>query len=266
MKERVYVRRGSSTDPNKPASPEEIAQMRFGSDQLAAELLVEFAHLKRDDSLGTTLSWDVEFCHMPATDAIPDLEPPPPRTVYGFDLSALQYDPMNRVNVDFFRELAHFEFVRRLFRPVRLVVQNVGKVSAHKVRAEITIPTNTDAIAMPASKIPARPKQREHLLISVAPSSIKTALHRSPGEVNIIKNDERFRVEIDCGDLQPGRRIWSDVFYIGKKASGDLPLRGVIFADNLPQPKDFVLTVSGTVREMTMTVDELCSLPNKRAE
>lgn len=36
-KEKVYVRRGSSTDPTKPASPEEIAQMRVGAGQPVAD-------------------------------------------------------------------------------------------------------------------------------------------------------------------------------------------------------------------------------------
>jgi hypothetical protein len=36
LKGEVYIRRGSSTDPTKPASPEEIAQMRVGADQTAA--------------------------------------------------------------------------------------------------------------------------------------------------------------------------------------------------------------------------------------
>src|SRR2546428_7595811 len=87
------------------------------------------------------------------------------------------------------------------------------------------------------------------------------ALRRNPGEVSIDKNAERFRVEIDCGDLQPGRRVWSDVFYIGKVASGDFSLCGLVFADNLPQPKDFALTVSVTVTKTAMTVDALCALP-----
>jgi hypothetical protein len=91
---------------------------------------------------------------------------------------------------------------------------------------------------------------------------IKPAFRREPGEVDIDKNDERFRVEIDCGDLQPGRQVCSEVFYVGKRTSGDLSLCGLVFADNLPQPKDFALTVSVTVRETTMTVEELCSLPD----
>jgi flagellar motor switch/type III secretory pathway protein FliN len=35
----------------------------------------------------------------------------------------------------------------------------------------------------------------------------------------------------------------------------------LVFADNLPQPKDFALTVSVAVTKTAMTVDELCSLP-----
>jgi hypothetical protein len=91
-------------------------------------------------------------------------------------------------------------------------------------------------------------------------NSIRPASRRNPGEVHINKNDERFQVEIDCGNLQPGRRVWSDIFYIGKAVSGDLTLCGQIFADNLPQPKDCTLTVSVTVTKTAMTVDELCSL------
>jgi hypothetical protein len=49
-------------------------------------------------------------------------------------------------------------------------------------------------------------------------------------------------------------------FYIGKGVSGDLALCGLIFADNLPQPQDFTLTVSVTVTRTAMTVDELRAL------
>ena len=42
--------------------------------------------------------------------------------------------------------------------------------------------------------------------------SIRPAFRREPGEVVIEKNNERFRVSIDCGSLQPGRRVWSEVF------------------------------------------------------
>ncbi len=256
VSEKVYVRRGSSTDPNKPASIEEIAQMRVGSLEPAAELIVELAHAKRDDTLGP-ISWDAEFCEMPATETIPDLSRPRQQHALSIDLSVI--DPMNRPNEDFFRDLANFEFVRRLFRPIRLVVQNVGQVAANNVRAELTVPTNIGVMVIDASEIPDPPARRAEFLSNSALKAIKPAFRRRGG-VDIDKNDERFRVEIDCGDLQPGRRVWSDVFYIGTAASGDLSLCGLVFADNLPRPKDFAVTLSISVTETSMTVEELCSL------
>jgi len=251
------VRRGSSTDPSKPALIEEIAQMRVGTTQPAAELLVEFSHLDRDDALGTKISWEAEYCEMPAKEMIPDLSPPRQLDPFGIDLSAI--DPMNRLNVNFFREMADFEFARRLFRPVRLVVRNIGQVAANNVRAEITVPIDIGVVVIDFSDFPERPKQRADIFSNSALKGIKPAFRRDPGEVDIVKNSERFRIEINCGDLQPGRRVWSDVFYIGKESSGQLSLSGSIFADNLPQPKDFELTVSVTATKTAMSVYELCS-------
>lgn len=258
VSEKVYIRRGSSTDPTKPASLEEIAQMHVGSAQPAAELLVEFAHVERDDALGTKISWDAEYCNMPPKELIPDLSSQQQPNPLGIDLSFMQFDRPNR---DFFRELAYFEFMRRLFRPIRLVVKNVGKVAAHNVRTEITVAKNSGVMVVDASHIPDSPKRIvDRLGISPLKNIIKPAIRQGPGEVAISENDERFRIEIDCGDLQPGRRVWSDIFYVGKLPNGDLSLPGLVFADNLPQPKDFSLTVSVTVSVTTMTVNELYSL------
>ncbi len=264
--EKVYVRRGSSTDPTKAASLEEIAQMRVGSGQFAAELLVEFANVKRDDARGRNISLNAEFCQMPPSWLIPDLSPPRQAHQFIINPPILQYDPMNPLNPNFFREMAFFEFTRRLFRPIRLVVRNVGQVAANNVRAEMTVPTNIGVVVMEESELPDPPKRRGNYLKNPLFKGVMHAFHRDPGEVEIAKNDERFRVEIDCGDLQPGRRVWSDVFYLSKEACGDLPLCGLIYADNLPQPQEFTLTVSVTVAKTAMTVDELCSLPELAEE
>ncbi len=260
-REKVYVRRGSSTDPTKPASPEEIAQMGVGSAQPAAELLVEFAHVERDEILGANVSWDAEFCEMPEKEAIPDFSRPRQANPFGIGLGAIESFRMNQPNYDFFRELADFEFARRLFKPIRFVVKNVGQVVANNVRVEMVVPGNIGVVVIDASDMPDPPDRRVEILDSHALKRIKPAFRRDPGEVEIAKNDERFQIEIDCGDLQPGRQIWSEVFYIRKGESGDFPLCGLLFADNLPRPKDFALTVSVSVTRRTMTVNELCSLP-----
>ena len=264
-KTEVYVRRGSSTDPSKPAGPDEIALMGQGSGPQIAELMVEFAHVERDDSLGTHISWDAEFCEMPPIEEIPDLTCPRQQHPFGIDLSAVQFDPMNRPNEDYFRELANYVFASRLIRPVRLVVKNVGQVAASSVRAELLVPTSVGVIVADSSDLPDPPKRRAEF-VSPALKKIRPAFRRSHGEVTIDKNDERFRVEIDCGSLQPGRRVWSDSFYIGMGATGDLRLSGQVFAENLPQPMDFTLLISVTVTRTGMTVAKLLSLPDPAGE
>lgn len=262
-REKVYVRRGSSTDPTKPATIEEIAQMRVGSSgQPAAELLIEFAQIERDETFGTQISWDAEFCVMPSRKEIPDLSPPQSRHPFGIDTFAFE-DSVYQTNRNFFRELADFEFARRLFRPVRLVLTNIGKVAANNVRIEMMVPTNLGIVVTYESEIPDRPQQRSSRLATPSLGGIKSAISgHKPGDVTIKKNTDRFCVTIDCGHLQPGRRVWSEVFYIGKGASGDVTLSGLVFADNLPQPKEITLVASVAVAETFLTIDELCSLVN----
>lgn len=259
QKNEVYVRRGSSTDPTKPAEPDEIAQMRVGAGPQTAELEVEFAEVGRDDSLGQHITWDAEFCEMPSMEAIPNLSPPRrPHPILG-DLSFLGVSPTSGPNENYYRDLAEYEFARRLFRPVRLVVRNVGKVAASSVRAELTVPVGIGVMVVDRSALPDLPSQRAEFF-KAALRNIRPAL-QTPGDVTIDKNNERFKVEIDCGDLQPGRRVWSGVFFVGKRTSGDLCLAGQVFAANLPQPKDFQLAMTVNVTEKQVTVKEILDLP-----
>ena len=259
QKEKVYVRRGSSTDPSKPASLEEIAQMRVGSaGHPTAELCLEFAQIHRDELLGTQISWDAEFCKTPAKKDIPDLSPPQPQQPFGLSMFAIE-DPMYQTNRSFFRDLAEYEFVHRLVKPVRLVLTNVGKIAANNVRIEILVPANLGIAITYSSEMPNRPQQRTSRLAHPFLGGIRPAVSR-PGDVTIEKNPDRFRVTIDCSHLQPGRQVWSDVFYVGKRTSGDVTLAGQIFADNLPQPKEFALVASVSVTETALTVDDLCEL------
>jgi len=191
-KEKVYVRRGSSTDPSKPATIEEIAQMRLDSDQSGADLMVQFSHLERDDALGTEISWDAEHCGMPENGMIPDLSPVRQLGPLGIDLTGLDFT--NRLNANFFRETAYFEFVRRLFKPVRLLVKNIGTVAANNVRIEITIPINIGVIVIDSAETPERPERKADILSRSVMKNIRPALSREPGEVEIVKNSQEAKI------------------------------------------------------------------------
>lgn len=252
---KVYVRRGSSTDPQKPASPDEIAQMGHGPGPQIAELAVEFADVKRDSSLGTSTSWDAEFCEMPPAEQIPSLPEP---SIRHFGLM------IGRLNENYFQELAGYEFSRRCFRPARLVLRNIGQVTAESARVELTIPSNIGVAITYLENLPRLPERR--IGGYPIPPNFPLPAPQYPGDVSIDRNDERFRIEIDFGDLQPGRSLWSNVFYVGKRTSGDLVLSGRIFAGNLPQPKEVTLTVSVKVTNSKMTSAELCALPEPKGE
>jgi len=260
-KEQVYVRRGSETNPSKPASIEEIAQMRVGMEQSAAELLVEFADPEKDIVLGTDISLDAEYCKMPPDEEIPGLVRPETQTCFGVELPEI-HDMTKQYNIRYFRELAEFEFFRRLCRPTRLVINNIGRIAARRVRLEITVPNNGDLVAFELTDIPDRPKKYYDLYPGIITKNFKGAMHHNhPSSVNITMNNDQYRIDIDFGDLQPGRKIWSEQFYLGIKESGNYSLRGHIYADNLQKPRPILLSISANINTRDFTVNELLSLP-----
>jgi hypothetical protein len=248
-KDSVYVRRGSSTDPTKPATNDEIAQMGRTPELQSAELAIEFADIGSDGSLGTSLVWETEFCEMPKLKDIPP-----------YETYELFQSPLYSANSIYYMEMAGYEYTRRLFRPVRLAVQNRGQVAADELRVEFSIPTEGQVLAIHSSEIPRAPKRQTNRFGLLNPSNIRPS-SRQPGSLKIDKNSARIRVEVECGHLQPGRRIWSDIFYLARRKTGDIQFDGRVFAANLPQPKDFNLIVSVNVSNSALTVTDLRLLP-----
>jgi hypothetical protein len=249
-KDKVYVRRGSSTNPGKPASPTEIAQMGTGRPRDRAELLVEFAHVDRDDAIGARVQIACELCKVPESKDIPNVRVP--QDPFGI----ASFDPTRTVNSNYYRELATYEFLTRLCREVRLTIKNIGEAPATNVRLEILVPLG--AGILPRLHLPYRPQRTESLEARIR--HFPTVHRRDPGEVVIHENADRYLIAIDCKDLQPGRRVWSDRFYIGAGRTAEYPMSGEVFADNLPVPQPFTLTVSAEVEHTTLTLEELRKL------
>jgi hypothetical protein len=108
--------------------------------------------------------------------------------------------------------------------------------------------------------MPNPPRRKNEIFTESFIKSIRSA-SQEPGETTLDQNTDRVRIDVHCGNIQPGRRVWSEVFYMCKHESGELSLFGSIFADNLPQPKELELIVSASVIKTQMTVEDLCSLP-----
>jgi hypothetical protein len=215
-----------------------------------AELLVEFAHVHRDDAIGATVRMKCEFCRVPAPKDIPNLADPY-QGPFG-----IRTDFLHQHNTNYFHELAEYEFLTRLCQPVRLTVKNIGEVAANNVRLELVVRMGVGLL--PLEDLPPKP-EKEEMPAARAMRGIRPVHRREPGEVGINRNDERFRIEIDCKELQPGRRVWSDTFYIGAGPTDDYPIKGHVFADNLPTPQEFTLTVTAEVEQTELAVKELCA-------
>ncbi len=248
----VYVRRGSCTDITRAADPDEVAAMGAGPSLETAEIVVEFADTGRDATLGTGITCERELSELPPEHAIPDLEPP--RSSWPGGLSFGLHERPNR---EFFRELAAHIRAERLFQPMRLAIRNTGKVVAKRVRIELTLSNAMDAELRTESDMPRVPCRLINTLDLSPISELRSAFRTHPGELSIDEEDDRYRIVVECDDLQPGRRIYSDPFYAAKLSTGEVTLTGQVFSDNLPTPKDLVLTIHVTVSHSRLPLDQL---------
>jgi hypothetical protein len=251
-KNEVYVRRGSSTDPTKPASPEEIATMRLGSPHEDALLSVQFYDAKTGMPIGCSLDWESEYCEMPSKYSIPDLP--------NYRNEFWESNMLDQVNSSFYREMADYECMRRLCQPVQLAVSNAGKVAAKNVRVELIIPNQSEILALEETDLP--PKPSKNWLKNTASLRGIRSIHKKPGDVSIENTFERMMVKIDFGDLQPGRNICSETFYIGSKISQEILLFAFSYADNLTTPKESTLTISVSSKRTSMTFEQLKLMDN----
>lgn len=246
-KNEVYVRRGSSTDPTKPALPDEIATMRLGSSQEDALLSIQFCHVKTEIPLGSSLTWESEYCEMPPKYSILDLLSP--------KHEIWQSDVLNQTNRNFYRELADYTYNHRLYQPVRLIVENIGKVAAKNVRVEMTAPKQSEITALEESDVPSRTSRKRF----ENPAFLREiqAIHRNPGDLSVDKTPERLIVKADFGDLQPGRRVCSETFYVGSRISQEIVLSVFVYADNLTVPRESILKIAVSSKMTSMTFDQL---------
>ena len=96
---------------------------------------------------------------------------------------------------------------------------NSGRYVARNVRVEIVIEESTNINALEEYEIPSRPKKQ-----TLGPdlTGFKFKRTASPGDLTIKRLSGVIKAEVLCGDVQPGRRIDSDQFYLGKRTEGHL--------------------------------------------
>lgn len=257
-KNEVYVRRGSSTDPGRPAAPDEIVRMGLSASLEEAKLEVSFADIHRDLSLGTVQSIKGDFLSLPDSSDIPE---------YG-NRRLTPHDPLSNLiriqisqssNEKFYEELANFEFHRRSYRQIRLSVKNTGSQPARNVRLEMQLDNNLKVHVIEEQEFPRAPRKKRGIipdLYNIPPAMA----HRVPGVVDITNKNQKSFIEIDFQDLQPGREIYSDTFLVAIGESGSIGVSGIVLSDNIPKPQEFTLWFDADITVSTLGIDELCSM------
>lgn len=243
----VYLRRGSCTDPTKPATADEIALMGRASvlGVRHSEVAVQFADLETGKPIGGSIEWNATNLRVPPLSTIP---------VYSGTPSSFEIT-LDRTNPHFYREVAQYAAFLSLFRPARVVIENIGSAPAEDVRIEIEVDEGS-VLSMKEYEPVAPARTREIGVSSDVFRSIRRA-HKSPGEVEIIESRRNVRLIIECGNMQPGRRVASDKFYLAVMESGPACVSGWIFAATLERPKPFALTIDATISVSDVSVDAI---------
>jgi len=244
-KEKVYVRYGSSTDPTKPATPDEILKMKEASKPQAASLEVQFGDVENDTAIGTSFQIKADFFNFPSKEDIPSLQLP--RKHLPPVLDAMDQFHQEVVDPDYYRKMAHCAHHRYNFHPFRFVITNCGEVPAADVRLELQTPTESGIEILEESEIktslPVRSRSRWDM---TSPAMDQIAFRRTKrfdGAVDVATDSAVIKIEVEYGKIQPGRQVATDNLFVACKESGTVTFRGQVLSKNLPKPIAIELTI-----------------------
>lgn len=248
----VFVRRGTSTDPTSPASPDEIAQMRLGPAESSPSIDVQLLREFEGSSIQPFSSCDTTNFEIPPTSAIPDLRQ---------EYSPFGYrSPLDSLNADYYRECAESLRFLGLFVPSYLEVTNSSDSTARSLLLEISCDLPHSRLAIQDDK-PREPR-RSSLDISRSIPSLADRLNPDHPPIRRVHDGTSERLRIQFPDMQPGRTERSEKFYLSMTESGSTVINGRAFAENLSVPIDFQIDVDFSVSTKTIDLDEFLDVCN----
>ncbi len=250
-KNTVYIRRGSSTDI---ASPEEIAKMGqvLNREDAIPLLKVEFFDETNFKSLGNYIQAKTTNLKIPREQEIPDYG------VKQFSIGNNLYHTMPNItaNKDYYREAALY--LKKMYEhsQVDFLVVNEGTIVAKDVRIEIFIEDlDKKLLICDATDIPGAPSKESFLL-----SQSMHTVDPNP-DVWVDHIHKGWRINGELGKIQPKAAANTiSSLYIGSKESVELTMTVKVFADNLPSPKNFDLSIDINTEDKSLTVEGLINL------
>lgn len=257
---KVYIRRGTSIDISNPASPEEISMMGSRKSSLQPDIRIEFADTLFNKFTGNTKAMDFEKCDVPSWNEIPDLKDAHDENLSYFPGAIRATLETDYTNEDYYRELMIFESRRKWLRPFRLGIQNKGEVSSIDTRLEIEIPVDGNILFQDVDNLPKCPKPKKSIY-DLNPNISHMLSSNVLKRVEVTTDALTQSVVICLGDIQPGRSVLSEKFYVGVNNDGPALLPVRVFASNLSMSIVTSLTINAEVVRSELSIKDLQELP-----
>lgn len=219
----VYIRRSSSTGE---ADLDEIAKMGTSKFEKYQEAIVPTLELQFSDRKDKLLLGN--SINITSTTLIYDETEIVRRKYDAFTVITHQYD------TQFEKKMAKYLAVTSLVSPVSFHLTNTSSTIANNVRLEIIlIRDETPVMLLDKADYPSKPDRR--LLSFHKPTITKTIVEKTKYSWNL---------SAVFGNIQPKASSHSDIFYIGASKRCKLKLEATVFADNLPEPLKFALSIN----------------------
>lgn len=234
----VYIRRSSSTDI---ADLDEVAKMgasKFDKYQElnSPKLELQFFDEKDKLSLGNSISITSKVLEYNEDDIVL-------RAYSSYGNAGLM------VNKNFEPELAKYLALTNLVQSVCFNLKNIGSTLANNVRLEIFLMlVENPVLLLDANKYPSRPNRNAY----------HAEIRRYNRSATVVESTKYgWKLSAGFGNIQPKASNQSDVFYIGANKPCELKLEATVYADNLPDPLIFPLSININTRITQLDVTNL---------
>ena len=238
-KERVYVRRGSST---AEANPEEVARMGAALVVGSIPILeLVWADIERRRVLGQICEIQSTLLDLLSASAIQQRLP----------RDSHLYPMRNRSYAD---ELIRYVYESFFVTPIGLRLKNLGETVGSRVRFVGSLRKSTGVRLFPWSD-----RHEPPSIDSFSPTvpALVLAKDISP---DVRKLEDRSELTIDFGDVRPGDDVWTDwPVLIGALADGTSCLDGELRGDNIPKPIPYILRISHLSHRRPMTMEDIAT-------
>ncbi len=162
-------------------------------------------------------------------------------------------NPWARVDGPYRRAFFYYHEFTEFYSPLGFVLESAGPDDLSGVRVEAVVPAAGGVQVAPAWEQPSKP----------APFPLRTRMRDPrhslrPGSVKVQETRDGWLLQADLEDVKAGESAWtSGPFFAGSARSVEVELTGHVYADELPQPAEFVLQIDFVASEKRLTVKAL---------